>query len=248
MSASSIARSDEALLVTIDGVDASGKTTLAQRLVEGLRKAEYRALHFQFDWYRRALSWRGPKTEADQYYEDYFDYRGAREALSGLLRRGRLLVPVFSSVTDEVEEHRSVGGEGTELVVAEGVFTARLTDAMDAFRIFIDLPLQRARLRLHERDLASKGRPSLEIERRIVERYFPAHLRYLEEYRPAQSADVLLGFSDQERMLLRGVFARLERDGLGESLERLILKAVSQDDRAAGGVAQGDIVNPRLSN
>ena len=84
------------------------------------------------------------------------------------------------------------------MAVVEGVFVARLPAAADALTIFVDLPRALADQRIQQRDQAA-GRPLAEVQRRIDQRYFPAHDRYLAERDPRNRARIVVDTSDLQR-------------------------------------------------
>ena len=61
-------------LLAIDGIDGSGKSILADRLVGALRDDGVASVLFRVDDFRRPVDWaRTDRREVDLYYDDYYD-------------------------------------------------------------------------------------------------------------------------------------------------------------------------------
>jgi uridine kinase len=211
-------------IVTIDGIDGSGKSTFARRLQAILGS---RAVLFSVDDFRRPVDWsRTDRSELDLYYRQRYDLA----ALDGCLRafvegHPGCRIQIF----DGNQEILTGVGEMTfgtaEVALVEGVFVARLRSAADALSIFIDVPREEAAARIHKRDLA-KGRSMEEVERRTTRRYFPAHERYLQEQQARERAAVVIENRDGHRPRL--VRARLP-EGQGWAMVRRALEDLLAD-------------------
>lgn len=174
--------------MAIDGVDASGKTTLADALARDCP----RVLRASIDGFHRPRALRFPpgKSSAEACYHDTFDVDAFKAVLLDPFVRGEpVRTAVFDVLADVPVDAAPVTPEEDALLVVDGVFLLRpeLADCWDLTVHLIisdDEVLRRARRR-------DDGDPH-EIERRYRERYLPAQDLYRTECSPAECADVVL--------------------------------------------------------
>ena len=214
-------------IVTVDGIDGSGKSTFARRLVDALGS---RAVLLAVDDFRRPVDWaQAGKTELEVYYQRRYDLttldiclRAFRDGRSSCRFRG------FDSAHEALGEEREINFGDAVVAVVEGVFVARLRSAVDALPIYVDIPRAEAERRIRARDQA-KGRTLAEVQRRIDQRYFPAHERYLAEQQPRDRAAIL--FDNSDPALPRVMHARLPAgpgwEPVRTALESLLVDAVA---------------------
>lgn len=184
-------------LVTIDGIDGSGKSVLARRLLEALGSS---AALLAVDDFRRPVDWHGPgSTELDVYYQQRYDL-GALEGCIARFMAGDdgCTFPEFDGATETLTGERAVDFRGKRWLLVEGVFVARLPSAAGALSVYVDITEDEARRRVLVRDQA-KGRTAEEVNRRIDGRYFPAHARYRAERSARDKAAVLIDNGDPAR-------------------------------------------------
>jgi uridine kinase len=205
-------------IVTVDGIDGSGKSIFARRLAEALGA---RAVLLSVDDFRRPVDWAQGKSELDVYYHRRYDLAALDDCLDAF-RDGRRACRYrgFDGAREALGEEQEITFNGAEVAIVEGVFVARLRNAVDALSIFIDIPRAEAEARVQKRDL-SKGRSPGEIQHRIRERYFPAHDRYVRDQQPRERAAVV--FDNRDPRLPRVVRVRLPT-GPGWSVVRAALE------------------------
>src|SRR5688572_3178413 len=123
-------RLDHPTRVAIDGVDGSGKTTLADELVAVVRRAGREVIRASVDGFHnpRAVRYaRGPDSP-EGYFLDSFDYAAVKRELLeplGPKGSGRFRVAVFDYRTDRaVDSSPRVAGRDAVLLF-DGVFLAR---------------------------------------------------------------------------------------------------------------------------
>ncbi len=180
-------------VLTIDGVDGSGKSTFAAQLSAELEQAGWPVAPFSVDDFRRPVDWvRADRREVDTYYDDYYAL-GELERCLQAFRAGapRVTIPVFDSRTETLAGERTIELGRACAAVVEGVFALRVPTAAAGLVIYVELDAAEARRRLIARDLA-RGRPHAVIEHRLDARYVPAQERYVAAYNPAARADVVL--------------------------------------------------------
>jgi uridine kinase len=187
--------------VAVDGVDAAGKTTLADglgQLVEARGRPILRATVDGFHRPRAERYRRGP-TSPEGYYLDSFDHAGLRRELleplgpggSGLVR-----ARVFDHRADEAVDEAPITVPADAVLLFDGVFLFRreLNDLWD-FRVFVDVDEDEALRRAVLRDEDLFGSPD-EALRRYRNRYVPGQRLYLAEVDPRAVADVVFENTD----------------------------------------------------
>ncbi len=189
------------LRVAIDGIDAAGKTTLADNLVQPLEAHGKPVIRASIDGFHRprAERYRQGAGSPTGYYDDSFDYAVLRDALLRPLgpdggRRYRRAVfdvrtdtPVFAP--DEEAPERAV-------LIFDGVFLLRPElDALWDYRIFVAVDGAVALRRAMRRDQALFGTAEA-VRARYLQRYMPAQRFYLHVVRPQDHADVIVENSD----------------------------------------------------
>ena len=190
------------LRVAIDGIDAAGKTTLADELAGFLERAGCPVLRASIDGFHRPASVRHRRSDeqpAQSYYEDSFDYQ---------VLRGLLLDPlgpdgdhivrtrVFDfRIEQPVDESPIQVQPGTTLLF-DGVFLLRpeLEGCWD-LSVFVQVDPAVSLRRASRRDVALFGTNDT-TERRYRERYLPGQELYMSEVHPDDRADVLVDNND----------------------------------------------------
>jgi uridine kinase len=167
--------------VAIDGVDAAGKTTLADELASALRRRGREVVRVSVDGFLRPRSerYRRGELSPEGYYHDSFDYTALRETIRGA--------------------HSSQDA----ILLVEGVFLLRpeLVEEWD-LRIFVSVEPDEALRRALERDTPVFGSRE-EAERRYRLRYQPGQRLYFAEARPLDAADVVVVNDDPIRPAIR---------------------------------------------
>lgn len=183
-------------IITVDGMDGSGKSTFAARLVAELAVAGATPVLVRVDDFRRPLDW-SAGDEASLYYEGYYDF----ERLGWLLRTfaagaTELVLPAYDGLAGVPLPDRRVVLGAQPVLVIEGVFVRRIpTGTIPVTAIYLDAPEAVARARLVARDTA-RGRTRAEVEHRLDQRYVPGQRRYHLECRPRERADLVVDNSD----------------------------------------------------
>jgi uridine kinase len=194
--------------VAIDGVDAAGKTTLADALHSLLEARGRPVLRATIDGFHRprAERYRRGPTSPDGYYRDSFDYDALRRELLQPLGpggSGRYRSRVFDLHADEaVGDPPASAPEGAVLLL-DGVFLLRpeLNDLWD-FRVVVEVHADEALRRALVRDEDLFGSPD-EALRRYRNRYVPGQRLYLDEVDPVSLADVVIENTDVSSPALR---------------------------------------------
>lgn len=198
------------LRVAIDGVDAAGKTTLADDLAELLERSGVSVLRASIDGFHLPASVRhrrSAKQPAHSYYEDSFDYQALRGLLLDPLGPAGdhvVRTRVFDFRDDlPVDEAPTRVRRGTALLF-DGVFLLRPElDGCWDLSVFVQVDPAVSLQRALKRDVALFG-TSDATERRYLERYLPGQELYLSLVHPDHRAEVLIDNNDPSRpMVLR---------------------------------------------
>jgi uridine kinase len=182
------------IVVTVDGLDGSGKSVFARRLAEALGP---QAVRLAVDDFRRPVDWaRADRSELDLYYDERYDLAELDRCLADFhAGRAACRYRPLIGATEALGEARELPFGAARVAVVEGVFVARLANAGAALSVYLDIPREEAWRRVVARDLG-KGRTEAEIWRRIKQRYLPAHERYVAECEPRQRARLVIDNRD----------------------------------------------------
>jgi uridine kinase len=209
-------------IITVDGIDGSGKSTFARQLLPRLEAAGRRPVLARVDDFRLPLDWTSG-NEAELYYTRYFDLVALARLIRGYVAGTReLSLPSFDGIagTPGVARH-VVLGERPVLVI-EGVFIRRIpVGPLAALHLYLDTPPTLARDRLIRRD-TGRGREREEVERRLDRRYDPGQRRYHQECSPRDRAGVLIDNSDHAHPRLRRSTASAEASPLWRAIAGLV--------------------------
>lgn len=193
----------------IDGIDAAGKTTLADELAAVLAARGRRVVRVSLDDFHRPRAERYARYGALSpvgFYEDAFDFPALWAAVLRPLGPGgdrRYRRAVFDVVADAPVAEEWLAAAADAILVFDGVFAQRpeLAGAWD-YRIFVEIPLALSLERALTRDLALLG--SAEVVRERYEgRYQPAQEHYLATVRPMDAADAVVENTDPARPSVR---------------------------------------------
>jgi uridine kinase len=183
-------------IVTVDGIDGSGKSMFAKRVEAAFAAAGVATAMVRVDDFRREVAWAADGlAEADIYYDRYYDLAMCDQVLRTFMEGGGAVeIPAWDNAAD-----RNVGTRTIDLsasvVIVEGVFPRRMPTIESGLGIYLATSEDEARRRILERD-QKKGRSEAEVTRRIDHRYFPTQRRYHAQFSPQERADVLV---DNER-------------------------------------------------
>lgn len=183
--------------VAIDGLDASGKTILADeltKLVEDRGRVVLRASLDGFHRPRQERYHRG-KDSPEGYYEDSFDYPALLDALLFPLGPGgdlRYRKAVFDHRSDERVRTAPRLASPDSILLMDGIFLFRpdLSPHWD-FRIYVQVSIEESLRRGVLRD-ATGSRSAEVVRSRYLTRYLPGQQIYHESVNPQQLADAIV--------------------------------------------------------
>jgi uridine kinase len=201
-------------LVSVDGLDGSGKSRFALALAEACdREGGEPAFVFRVDDFRRPLGALPPGAdEGAIYYERYYDFSRLDDCLARFLAGAAATsIPRFDPALEVVTGEQRLEFRGARLGVLEGVFPLRARTAAAGAVILLEVTEDEARRRILARDMA-RGRPREVVEHRMNTRYFPAQRAYRSAFDPSRRADVVVDNEDWQRpRLIRCASERLPR-------------------------------------
>ena len=187
--------------VAVDGIDASGKTTLADELVAPLQERGYTVIRASVDRFHlpQVIRHRRGSLSPEGYYYDSFDYEALKADLLEPLGEGgnrRYRTEKF-----DFRDNRAVEGmwhvaDEHSILIVDGVFLQRPEiNAYWDMRIWVDIPFEVALARACQRDLELFG--SVEtVQARYRKRYFPGQQLYFDQCKPKLKAHLIVENSD----------------------------------------------------
>jgi uridine kinase len=188
-------------LAGIDGVDASGKTCLADELAELGGRRGMRILRASIDGFHnpRELRYRLGADSPEGYYRDSFDYRAMRASLLDPLkegREGRVVARAYDIRAEAAVAPGPTDFDGRTILVFEGVFLqcAELERYWD-FLVYVHAGFDTVLRRAASRDAPLLGSPA-EVERRYLTRYIPGQQLYIRERSPIAHARAVVANDD----------------------------------------------------
>jgi uridine kinase len=190
--------------VAVDGVTASGKSTLARELAAAITAAGRPVIHLTMDGYHhpRAHRYRQGRLSARGYYDDAFDLAAfARNVLVPLGPGGDRLYreQIIDLPSDQPRDEPPAEAPATAVLVVDGSFLQRpeLAPHWDHV-VFVRVDLATARARGTARDAEQLGGRD-EAGRMYDTRYHAAARIYLAEVAPEQHATLIFDNSDLSR-------------------------------------------------
>lgn len=194
-------RCDHPVRVAIDGIDASGKTTLADDLVAPLRLLGRTVIRGSIDRFHNPVEIRRRRGDAspEGYFRDSFDYTGLVQALLEPLGPDGTRcyrIGIFDYRSDSPLDAPLEQAAPDAVLLFDGVFLLRpeLRERWD-FSIFVRVDFEVALERAEERDLELFGGIS-NVRFRYEQRYVPGQRLYLSEVQPESWASVVVDNND----------------------------------------------------
>jgi uridine kinase len=189
------------LRVAIDGIDAAGKSTLADELAPLIEARGRPVIRASVDGFHhpRSVRYRCGPDSPRGYYEDSFDYVALRSALLdplGPYGNRRYRRAVFDVRSDTPLSLVTEEASASAILLFDGVFLLRPELAYQwDYRILVSVTKEIALQRAVRRDLPLFGSPEA-IQARYERRYFPGQELYYRLARPQEQADVIVDNND----------------------------------------------------
>ena len=193
-------RNDRAFIIGVTGIDASGKTKFAEALAKfaNSRGCNTQLIYLDDFHNPREIRYSG-EDQVENYYQKSFDIATiTQRLLIPIHKNGRFSIKLtlLNLYTNKYEVNKEYYVDEGMIMVFEGVFLFRreLSPYLD-YRIFLEIPFEESKRRVAARDIPIYGEEILE---RCDGKYLPAQRRYLEEYPPLQTADMIIDNFDWE--------------------------------------------------
>ena len=187
--------------VAIDGVDAAGKTTLADELADRLRALGRPVIRSGIDHFHnpRVVRYAKGSESPEGYYRDSHDLD---RVIGVLLRplgtggRGHYRAALFDHRRDVPVDSPEIKAEPRAILLFDGIFLLRpeLRPYWD-YSIFARAGFEVVLARSLRRDLPIGSDPA-KLVQRYRARYLPAQQYYLEECKPESLADLVIDNND----------------------------------------------------
>jgi uridine kinase len=193
--------------VAIDGVDAAGKTTLADELAPAIKNLGRPVIRASIDGFHNPAATRRRRgaTSPDGYFHDSFNYPVLIEALLQPLGPGgaRLFRRAVFDFRSDRPLHTPLERASQDTVLLfDGVFLLRpeLRQHFD-FSVFLKVDFDVTLKRAEQRDVDLFG--SLEeVRSRYQERYVPGQQLYLSSVQPERWASIVVNNNDPLRPIV----------------------------------------------
>jgi len=187
------------LRVAIDGVDTSGKTTLADELAEYLKKHKRPIIRASIDKFHRpkADRYKRGADSPEGYYEDSFNHELLVSSLLQPIGENKPFIKeAFDYKTDSPLVSESLTVEKNAILLMDGVFLLRseLNPYWD-LRIFLQVPFETVIERAKVRDAEYLGGEQ-QVEDRYFKRYIPGQKIYLDSVHPQEIAGIVIDNAD----------------------------------------------------
>ncbi|MEK6321144.1 MAG: uridine kinase [Acidobacteriota bacterium] len=183
--------------MAIDGLDAAGKTTLAQELAPLIQAHGRPVIRASIDGFHNParIRYQRGATSPEGYYHDSFNYQALVELLLTPLGPDGALQycsAVFDHRTDSEIQVPLKAAEVNAVLLFDGIFLLRpeLREHWD-FTVFVEAAFEVTLARAMQRDLALFGSAE-EVRKRYEQRYIPGQELYFEECQPKERAKVVV--------------------------------------------------------
>jgi uridine kinase len=196
--------------VAIDGVDAAGKTTLADELAAPLERAGRVVIRASIDRFHNpaAVRYQRGRSSPEGYFRDSFNHAQLVETLLAPLGPGgdrRYRRAIFDFRLDRPVEAPVEEASPDAVLLFDGVFLLRpeFRPYWD-FSIFVKADFEVTVARAEARDHRLFGSHE-QVRQRYAERYVPGQRLYLAEAQPEAHASVVVDNNDAAHPTLGGL-------------------------------------------
>jgi len=193
--------------VGIDGVDASGKTTLANLLADYLKSQNVDIIRASIDGFHnpKSIRYKKGRNSPEGYYKDSFNNQAIIDNLLAPLGENENLQykkAIFDFKTDSEVVLPVETANKDSILIMDGVFLFRpeLVNYWD-LKIFVEADFKITVSRATKRDGYYLGSEQ-EILDKYNQRYVPGQQLYFHEAHPQETADIIIENSDFENPVI----------------------------------------------
>ena len=194
-------QANQKLILSVDGIDAAGKTTFAKRLKMELKKRELQCETISLDDFHNPKSIRYQKGEysAVGFYEDSYDYDVFIFETILPFKEGKDIIKV-KHLSLELDKEESVYKDlsNCNLLIVEGIFANRkeLYPFWD-YSIFIDITFKEGLKRNIRREQKENTKACIdEISTKFNSRYKAGQELYLKREKPKTKVNLIIDNND----------------------------------------------------
>jgi uridine kinase len=195
-------------LIGVAGGSSSGKTTIAERLVELTGVDHLSLIKLDSYYVERHGETIEQRRSANYDHPDAFDWPLMNDHLAALVAGASVPVPVYDyAIHDRSTEVRVV--TPARIVVVEGILVLWEPVLRERFdlKIFIDTPADLRLIRRLRRDVAERGRTPENIIEQYLTTVRPSHERFIEPSK--RYADVIIPEGGLNRPAIEVLLARI---------------------------------------
>ncbi len=200
--------SDKPFIIGVAGGTSSGKTTIAERLVEAMGADDLALVKLDSYYISRTEQPMEERVAANYDHPSAFDWDLMNEHLGELVQWRPAPVPTYdytvhnrTDIVDMVQPAR--------IIVVEGILVLWNSELRDRFdlKIFVDTPADLRFIRRLERDVVERGRTQESIIAQYLATVRPSHEDFIEPSRA--HADVVIPEGGLNRPALDMLLARV---------------------------------------
>lgn len=203
----------EPLVIGLCGGSASGKTTVAKKIIEELNVQWVSLL--SMDSFYKALSHEqhelANKNEYNFDHPDAFDFDLILQTIRELKKGRKVDIPIYNFATHSREEHTKTV-YGANVIIFEGIMafaTKELLDIMD-IKIFVDTDADIRLARRLKRDIGERGRSIESVIDQYNKYVKPAFDFYIAPTMTA--ADIIVPWAGDNRMAINLIVNLVNRE------------------------------------
>lgn len=189
-------QADRPFVISINGIDCSGKSVFAASLQKYLGSKDYQTQLISLDDFHNPKAVRYAGTDqAENYFNRSFDIQTIiQKLLIPLHENGEhaVTLKLLDLQTDKYTVTRKYSFNRNTIALLEGVFLFRkeLAPYID-YKIFLEIPFEASWKRAAARD-------SADVYDKYAKKYLPAQEKYLQEYPPQIMADIIIDNTNYE--------------------------------------------------
>jgi len=194
------------LLIAINGIEGSGKTTFAKQLVAFLNAEHYQTIHVSIDGYHntKTIRYQQGSNSAKGYYEDSYNEQAF---VDNVLKSSQEAQPKYTKAIHDIEMEQEVFFEPENLhnntiLITDGAYVfKKIYEQYWDLKIYLKTDFETARIRGAKRDAVRLGSFENAVEK-FKKRYHAASKMYIQENNPEVLADICIDITDFKSLRL----------------------------------------------
>ena len=191
------------LLIAFDGVDTSGKTTLANKVFASMKEKGFlHPIRVQIDTFHNPKEIRKQKGELspEGFFYDSFNYSAIFDHVISPVKKGAKYITagLYDYKTEKEIEKTEIPICKNSVILFDGIFMNRdeLYGNWD-LSIFLDITFDTVIKRALVRDMELFGSEE-KIKERYISKYIPGEKIYMELCKPEERADIVIENSNYD--------------------------------------------------